>query len=544
MNKILKCPQCDTYPLIKPYSLEYNPLILVKCNCAKNAIINIETFLSKFCISKLNSNNLVYLVEGKCTKHKLNKIYICRNCSDFFCSECYQYHSNHDFYKCEEVNYLVNIQKIKNNLNEAKQYNSSFLPKFMEKVKEFVKDELPRIKSTYQRITSNNQNLMQLIQILMNNYFHSKSKTKVFESINLLNFTEFNKPFENQLDKNKNDYTFEEIQKIQKIIIVDSVSIYNLSKPLPFFKDSRDEDVYYFSVFQEGKLGCLMCNGLLKIFDPITMKCEFKARIWNHMLPDHSHFSEIETLREYHQRGYDYEDVRITQLPNKLIIIYSTFIDAWKISANKLIFLGEFLDLGAVNYQLTPLEHNRICIREQTNVIKIREAFPPFRELFSLRVPNSCSLYPVFQLTNEEILITGSYAAINSWDLRTKETIGKLGAASLYQEIMKLDNNKILCSKSDDSYEIVDGKTFQIETILKFDQNLRFDDDEKLRIILFTDGSIGIINQLGKLFHFHKKSYKMDYNQSLYDYKKYYYTFLVRKLIIIEDKSGFVGIKY
>lgn len=346
MDKLIFCQKCNSIPLIKPYSLEHYPSILIKCNCPSQKLMHINEFLST-CLTSLPLDKLQPLSIEKCQCNINNNEYICRSCSVFFCNKCSQYHSNHDYKRLNEIKDIVNIENITTIFEAAKEYNNVFLPDFTKKVITILKNDIKVIENSFQQKYQTNQKLIQLIQILINNYLCANNDEKLIETLNLVNFTEFNNPFQNNIDFIYTDFTIPELKTTQKLIITESINFYNSGEPTFLFSNQIFQ-VHNYSIFQEDKLACLMCDGYLRIFDLNTQKCELKAKVWSKLLRGYDgsqileqknkNYSENVESCEIIDMDQDNEDeenlqyidndepadeyVNITQLPNKLILIY------------------------------------------------------------------------------------------------------------------------------------------------------------------------------------------------------------------------------
>ena len=304
--------------------------------------------------------------------------------------------------------------------------------------------------------------------------------------------------------------TLNKIRNMTKIIITDSINLNNVKQTIPFFKNKDEGQVHCFSIFQEGKLGCLMCNGYLKIFDIATQKCQVKARIWskirenyngrnvNHIKWEKYDANDVRPLKavyiykndEYEYRKEDFEidsqsirpeNLMLTQLPNKLIILYDNTLYPYSLTEKKIKLLGEYFVNEAIRYNLISLTKNRICIGKLNNTLGIYEANVPFKHLFSLKEDKPIVISPSFQLSNTEILISyfreEDKCGLISWDLNSKQILNQFSIPvknlNQFLNVLEIANKKIIMSIKDYDYIIIlNGKTLKVETTIEFKENM------------------------------------------------------------------------
>lgn len=226
-------------------------------------------------------------------------------------------------------------------------------------------------------------------------------------------------------------------------------------------------------------------------------------------------------------------------------------------------YWGEFANNKTQIYNLISLTNNRICFSHSQNIIQISESQPPFKLIFTLNFANISKIIPKFQLSDDEILITYFFRRNNSqnskeknkglisWDLNNRKFLKQFWCEdSSPKNISEIPNKKIIMLLNDeDSLEIINAKTLQIETLitlkLTFPEYYFFDGDVYSNFFVAVDGSFIILNNIGNLCHIVNESYNIFYYEKKFkDWNSPTLLISSKRFIIVDINDKIQILKY
>lgn len=201
----------------------------------------------------------------KCNNHGNTINWFCKNCQKEICSIC-SGHEKHEIVKIIDINIYQNLNIIDNNVNKAKKVVNEIYKEIKEKVinkitmdinnkisklkseiqenEIYLKNSIQKINALYSRNIKVNNNLIELMRILINNY--KNSPNNYYTSINIINNAHFN---------------------------FSILKDYNLNNALNFFASNYILEIHE----TKKKIKCIRCKGEKNVAKSEELKRHFVA---------------------------------------------------------------------------------------------------------------------------------------------------------------------------------------------------------------------------------------------------------------------------
>ena len=193
-NVIALCPKCGRFPFMTIFLTD--PFqIKLRCSCKnQTTIIHLNKYLSTLQSTSHLSN---VKEESICKKHiDHSNSYYCTNCLIHFCELCKGEHNQHDCYNLFEIKKKIDIDAIREKLNTAKEFGQKLKVEILDDLIESLMERIRQLNQSYQDCVERNSQVLQMIEILFNNYAYTKNGLNYPNMINLLSHVDFDMNYE------------------------------------------------------------------------------------------------------------------------------------------------------------------------------------------------------------------------------------------------------------------------------------------------------------------------------------------------------------
>lgn len=388
-------------------------MIKVDCeNCKMSARLPIEHYITKMKKKKLNDSLYVCKNHGGAP----NESY-CENCNIHLCNKCdKEPHKEHTVINLEGLASKADVDEIKQKLKQARQLCSRYLPQIYKKMQSFLKREDENLKQAFKNCMKDNEEVLFIIQQILNNYEYNKHNYFVVRNLTRIGQID--------LTKCRNPMNLHSVGNYLDWYCVGTVRDMDFTR---FMKQKRlyihNGRIYSLIRLTNGKLASSSSDKTIKIYDPVTDKCELTIK---------GHTSDVTTIAQLS------ENQLISGSSDKKIIL-------WKINGATYECEHTYEGHKARIQKVISLTKNRIgsCSRDRT--IKIWSSKEPYNLLATL-VGHMRGVNSILQIKGTEKLISGSSDhSFMVWSLSTYtlDTIITEGGCKNPNSMIEISGNRL-----------------------------------------------------------------------------------------------------
>lgn len=418
VSNLTLCFKCSSFPLI--LFNEKNPKkISIKCNgCEYNKKYLVHNYLHLMKITSVKVNDTY--IDSYCYSHENDSTEYCIECDEYICDDCKK--EDHVFHQLlslsDEISTKVLTDKIQLGYNHidgyCKELKSSIVNDYINKINE--------IEYSYQLFKQENYEILQLIQLIVDNYNNNKKNYEL--KTNLVNFIKLNDVNIYKYSKVKSKagiINFFQEYKIIKLALVD-VSNFKKIKNI----EEHSATIYSLLLLSDGRLASCSADKTIKIYNiENNYNCEITVE---------GHTDAVSDL---------------CQLENKKIVSCSdTTIKIWSISV--LSYKCECTKNNSHEDRINKvisLSNNRFATCSNDKQIKIWSASHPYNVITELN-GHLDSVISILQIKNKEILLSLSKDnTLCKWNLTTYERVKVIDKVRNSNELIEINEDLIMVSK-------------------------------------------------------------------------------------------------
>ena len=408
-NILTLCPQCNNNPLL--YLNKEQPKdILIQCaHCEYNQYNSLHKYLYQLnTISHIKRNDN----DKKCNTH--NQIYnkYCIQCKLYLCNQC----TTHESHKVISLDNIISTTYITNKVNEGYNHINIYCNELKkDKINHYI-NKINQLEYSYQSFLTINNNILDIIMIIINNYnnnhYNYYTRENIINIINKYEIKIYNCNNTKELINYYNNYN----------ILINHVDINNINNIKTIYEHSKF--VNSLLLLSDGRLASCSEDKTIKIYD---IKNNYHCDI---------------TL-EGHTDCVTY----ISQLYNNILISCSSHtIKIWSITQSS--YQCDYTINNAHNdyiYKVIPLTNNRIASCSADKTIKIWNSNHPYNLINTLNGHNNY-VTSIIQLKDKDILISGSWDnTLRKWNLLTYQCVKIINNVWCYNNsLLEIDNNRII----------------------------------------------------------------------------------------------------
>lgn len=408
------CPKCYKYPYL---SIPRNNKkeIHIDCNhCGYKTMKNIYYYLNE-----INSIKKSEDISKKCNEH--NRLYnnFCVDCKIHFCEKCNNNHDNHQVINLKETILTKDVNK---KINEEENHIRTYCYNLKKsKIKELM-TEINNIEYCYQLFKSSNENLLQLIKLISDNY--QNNNCNYYLKINFIGIQDIitYKTYTIKEDKITTDDIMNYFNNYsifgEKDYFVDISKIHNI-------KTITDHcgGIYSVILLKEGRLASCSRDRSIRIFNN-DYHCDI---ILKHQATSILSISELEN-------------------GNLVGCCGDKSIKIWSINDN---YSCDFTISKAHSSKINAiisLSNNRMASCSDDGTIKIWNSNNPCNLFNTLQV-NESKIISIIQIKNKECIVSAdSNGKLQKWNLKTYQCDTIINNVYCYsnKSLLELMDNKLI----------------------------------------------------------------------------------------------------
>lgn len=417
------CPECGRLPFFN-FKGEHISSITIKCECGLNNSYDIKDYL------KMNKNNQEKAILT-CKIHQIPFFEFCISCQNNLCKKCISSHNNHSKKPIKsEPSFSKKSLSLKNNLqkllDESLKYMINLKTFFIDRMIEMIN----HIESKYEEWSTNNKNMHELLQMIIDSYSEEEPNYFIFKnikSIQLENLLKFE--YENSSIITEDNYN-KLINFFDSSIIFEQVN--KTLYPKDFTEEKRIENAHKSSIrslifLTDGRLASSSSDLTIKIYNKHTYECELtlighKETVWSLCSLDNNRIVSSSSD----------EQIKIWKIEDKTYTCEHTISKAHQ---------DEILSVIS-------LSNNRIASCGSDGNINIW-SLKDYKLLAQLNVNREKKpiIKSIAQLKKKEILISGAYdAPLCIWNINTYKLIRQICdvICAWSNSLLQIDDNRII----------------------------------------------------------------------------------------------------
>ena len=381
---------------------------MIKCNsCGYNQYISLHNYLQKSkTYSTLIDNNKY------CNAHKEINIKYCITCNIYLCNQC----NTHKSHQLTLLDNIISTNHITNHIKEGYNHINLYCNQLKNYKINYYINQINHLEYSYQSFRTINNNILNMIHHINNNYNNNHYNYFFRENIN-----NFLNKYRIKLEKCLNDNELINYYNNYNILKIDINYINNIKTI-----DKHRNWVYSLILLQDGRLASCSGDKSINIYD---MNNNYNCDI---------------TIK-----GHTDRVTYISQLENNKLISCSwdKSLKIW--TMNKSSYQLDYTIENAHNeiiWKVIPLTNNRIASCSNDKTIKIWNGNYPYN-LIKIMEGHSDTTRSIIQLKDKNILISGSNDnTLRKWNLSTYQCDKIISNVSCYRSnsLLQIDNNRVV----------------------------------------------------------------------------------------------------
>ena len=407
LNILSLCPQCNNYPLLSLFNDQPKDILILCEHCGYKAYTSLHNYLNQ-----MKNLQKIKVKSKNYTNH--NRLFhkYCITCKSYSCNK----NTDSELHKLIVLDNIISTININEQLSEGYNHINIYCNQLKNKNIDNYLTKINQLEYSYQSFKSMNNDILNIISIMINNY----------------NKNHYNFYFRQNINNIINSYKLN-LEKCNNNKDTELINYYNNYNIL-----GKIIDINHIKTIKEH---CYGVTFLLILSDGRLASCSFDKTIKIYNMKNNYHCDITIT-------GHTGSVKYISQLDNNKLIScsYDISIKIWSITQKSYQCNHTFKKAHSSGiWKVIQLTGNRIASCSIDKTIKIWNSRHPYNLIWTFN--DNTRFTSIIQIKNKDILISGGLEKmLYKWNLSTYQCESKIKDVQCYDSnsLLELENNRII----------------------------------------------------------------------------------------------------